>query len=120
MDEDPCFDLVARSYLSHSSAAQHIHLTDMPSLLQVLLLPREYKFYLSLENDLCTDYLTEKAWNALSLDTVPVVRLLPWLLILLLLLLLILLLHFILNSRCCPELPCPSCFLQEVWWTLSS
>ena len=44
MERDPCFDLVAR----------------------------EYKFYLSFENDICTDYITEKAFNALQLDTVPI------------------------------------------------
>jgi hypothetical protein len=45
VDRDPCFELVAR----------------------------DYKFYLSFENDICTDYITEKAYNALQLDTVPVV-----------------------------------------------
>ena len=44
VDRDPCFDLVAR----------------------------DYKFYLSFENDVCTDYITEKAFNALQLDTVPI------------------------------------------------
>ena len=44
VDRDPCFDLVAR----------------------------DYKFYLSFENDICTDYITEKAFNALQLDTVPI------------------------------------------------
>ena len=44
MEKDPCFDLVAR----------------------------DYKFYLSFENDICTDYITEKAFNALRLDTVPI------------------------------------------------
>ena len=32
-----------------------------------------YKFYLSLENSLCTDYVTEKFWEPLRRDIVPVV-----------------------------------------------
>ena len=44
VDTDPCFDLVNK----------------------------EYKFYLSLENDICNDYITEKAFNALKLDTIPI------------------------------------------------
>ena len=44
MDSDPCFDLVNK----------------------------EYKFYLSLENDICNDYVTEKAFNALKLNTIPI------------------------------------------------
>ena len=43
-ERDPCFDLVNR----------------------------KYKFYLSFENALCADYITEKAFNALRLNTVPV------------------------------------------------
>ena len=45
VDTDPCFDLVN---------------TD-------------YKFYLSLENDVCKDYITEKAFNALKLNTIPII-----------------------------------------------
>ena len=45
LDNDPCFELVSK----------------------------EYKFYLSLENDICKDYITEKAYNALNLNTVPVI-----------------------------------------------
>jgi len=34
----------------------------------------QYKFYLSFENSLCSDYLTEKLWwNAIGRDSVPVV-----------------------------------------------
>ena len=36
-------------------------------------LARTYKFYLSFENSLCTDYISEKAWNILKLNIVPVV-----------------------------------------------
>ena len=45
VDHDPCFDLVNK----------------------------EYKFYLSLENDICKDYITEKAFNALKLNTIPII-----------------------------------------------
>ena len=45
VDTDPCFDLVNR----------------------------EYRFYLALENDICHDYITEKAFNALKLNTIPIV-----------------------------------------------
>ena len=37
------------------------------------MLEKEYKFYLSFENSLCSDYVTEKFYRALSLDIVPVV-----------------------------------------------
>ena len=33
----------------------------------------QYKFYLSLENSQCTDYITEKFWNYLYRDLVPIV-----------------------------------------------
>lgn len=34
---------------------------------------RRYKFYLSLENSCCDDYITEKFWRALDLGVVPIV-----------------------------------------------
>ena len=37
------------------------------------LVNKEYMFYLALENDICTDYITEKAFNALKLNTIPIV-----------------------------------------------
>jgi alpha-1,3-fucosyltransferase len=32
-----------------------------------------YKFYLSFENSLCRDYVTEKFWKVLMYDVVPIV-----------------------------------------------
>ena len=37
------------------------------------MLSRHYRFYLSFENSLCPDYVTEKLYRALDHDTVPVV-----------------------------------------------
>ena len=37
------------------------------------MLERDYKFYLSFENSLCRDYVTEKFYNALQFTTVPIV-----------------------------------------------
>lgn len=36
-------------------------------------LERNYKFYLSFENSICDDYVTEKLWKAIHLNIVPVV-----------------------------------------------
>ena len=38
------------------------------------ILADEYKFYLAFENSLCRDYITEKFFSVLELDTVPVVH----------------------------------------------
>ena len=37
------------------------------------MVEKDYNFYLSFENSLCTDYVTEKFFNALNYDVVPVV-----------------------------------------------
>lgn len=37
------------------------------------MLELDYKFYLSFENSMCPDYVTEKLFNILTLDVVPVV-----------------------------------------------
>ena len=37
------------------------------------MLRTDYKFYLAFENSLCWEYITEKVWNALEYDVVPVV-----------------------------------------------
>jgi alpha-1,3-fucosyltransferase len=37
------------------------------------LLSRHYRFYLSFENSLCPDYVTEKLYRPMAYDTVPVV-----------------------------------------------
>eukprot|EP00091_Calanus_sinicus_P007279 TRINITY_DN18262_c0_g1_i1.p1 TRINITY_DN18262_c0_g1~~TRINITY_DN18262_c0_g1_i1.p1 ORF type:complete len:150 (-),score=29.34 TRINITY_DN18262_c0_g1_i1:34-483(-) len=45
LQDDPCFDMVNRNY----------------------------RFYLSFENAICQDYVTEKIFNALRLNTIPIV-----------------------------------------------
>ncbi|XP_037931975.1 alpha-(1,3)-fucosyltransferase C-like [Teleopsis dalmanni] len=37
------------------------------------MLDKEYKFYLSFENSLCRDYVTEKIYNALRRQVIPIV-----------------------------------------------
>ena len=37
------------------------------------IVTKDYKFYLAFENSLCTDYITEKLWNALRTYVVPIV-----------------------------------------------
>ena len=38
------------------------------------LIEREYcRFYISFENAICKDYITEKTFNALKLNTIPIV-----------------------------------------------
>ena len=38
------------------------------------MLENNYKFYISFENSLCSDYVTEKLFRTMSLDIVPVVK----------------------------------------------
>ena len=48
-------------------------------MLKYLSLKRTYliyifiRFYISFENAICADYITEKTYNALKLNTVPIV-----------------------------------------------
>ena len=37
------------------------------------MIQETYKFHLSFENSLCVDYITEKAWNILQFNVVPIV-----------------------------------------------
>ena len=34
---------------------------------------KRYRFYISFENAICKDYITEKTFNALKLNTIPIV-----------------------------------------------
>jgi len=38
------------------------------------MIDKQYKFYLSLENSFCQDYVTEKFFKILPLDVIPIVR----------------------------------------------
>ncbi|KAJ6216779.1 hypothetical protein RDWZM_007936 [Blomia tropicalis] len=37
------------------------------------MIERDYRFYLSFENSICTDYATEKLWNIMQYDIIPIV-----------------------------------------------
>lgn len=37
------------------------------------MLERKYKFYLSFENSLCSDYISEKLWKILKMNVIPIV-----------------------------------------------
>ena len=39
----------------------------------VFIIVKNVQFYLSLENSLCTDYVTEKFWKVLPYNVIPVV-----------------------------------------------
>ena len=39
----------------------------------IIVLERDYMFYLAFENSICVDYVTEKLFRTLELDVVPVV-----------------------------------------------
>jgi len=54
-----------------SCARNHTHWLSEPQCYDMLA--RNYKFYLSFENSVCTDYVTEKFFNILTKDLVPVV-----------------------------------------------
>ena len=57
-----CWDLLASRCMVQSFILSSCHAPHC-----------RYKFYLSLENSLCTDYVTEKFWEPLRRDIVPVV-----------------------------------------------
>ena len=37
------------------------------------MVEKHYKFYMLFENSLCDDYVTEKLWNAININIIPVV-----------------------------------------------
>ena len=37
------------------------------------MMERDYKFYIAFENSICRDYVTEKFYNTLLFNTVPIV-----------------------------------------------
>ena len=39
----------------------------------IFIIVKNVQFYLSLENSLCTDYVTEKFWKVLPYNVIPVV-----------------------------------------------
>lgn len=49
----------------------HCHPPQSPKCYQTIA--REYRFYLSFENSICLDYLTEKIYNILNYDIIPIV-----------------------------------------------
>ena len=55
--------------------AQHIIQSKIFSIFDVILLSfySFSQFYLSFENSLCSDYITEKFWKVLDYNVIPVV-----------------------------------------------
>ena len=62
-------DILGRCSNRSFSVCGHTHgLSCVPQVVE------NYKFYLALENHLCKDYVTEKYFNLLAGDVIPVVR----------------------------------------------